>query len=65
MSIPRFDYDRCTGRNVQPQRQVMPVWTKMPLKRFAAAVERHTAEHGEPPVLVWPTCTGERAKVTK
>jgi hypothetical protein len=55
MSIPRFDYDRRTGRNVQPQRHVMPVVTKMPLVRFAAAVERHTRKHGTPPDLIWPT----------
>lgn len=62
MSIPRFDYDRRTGRlprlngdDERPQRHVMPVWTKMPLVRFAAAAERHTAEHGEPPNLIWPT----------
>lgn len=67
MSIPRFDYDRRTGRNRQPpvvmndpSVHVMPVVTKMPLVRFAAAVERHTAEHGAPPVLMWPTCTGRK-----
>jgi len=33
---------------------IMPVVQKMPLKRFAAAVERHTEIHGEPPELIWP-----------
>lgn len=60
MSIPRFDYDRRTGRNKQPVEHIMPVVTKMPLKRFAAAVERHTAEHGEPPILIWPTSVGRK-----
>ena len=36
-------------------RHIMPVCTKMPLVRFAAGVEAHTAKHGEPPTLIWPT----------
>ena len=44
-----------TQRFNEPQRHVMPVVTKMPLRRFAAAVEAHTAVHGEAPYMDWPT----------